>query len=149
MIRISPIPPLGPQPHDRLWGQAGNTPSRSRIRMTSKIVDILVLLLKKVKLKQFPIYIGVQPSHSTIMSFLTDLTPLSVLTSPSTLIEAYWELTKPFNCTRRPCMLWDIRSILGCPAVIGIAVLPEPLTTALSQNHKMKPTINCESSPSP
>jgi hypothetical protein len=49
MIRIKPIPPLGPYPHPRLCGHVGMTPISIRIRIMSKIVpiDMVVLLLKK------------------------------------------------------------------------------------------------------
>jgi hypothetical protein len=46
---MSPIPPLGPYPQDRLCGQAGITPTRAKTRIMSKIVpsDMLCFSLKK------------------------------------------------------------------------------------------------------
>jgi hypothetical protein len=38
MIKTSPIPPLGPYPHDLLCGQAGIIPKSSKTKITSKIV---------------------------------------------------------------------------------------------------------------
>lgn len=35
---ISPTPPLGPYPHDRLWGHTGIIPKSANIKITSKIV---------------------------------------------------------------------------------------------------------------
>jgi hypothetical protein len=40
MINISPKPPLGPYPQPWLCGQAGSAPTKSRIKMISRIVDI-------------------------------------------------------------------------------------------------------------
>lgn len=39
-INISPVPPLGPYPQDRLCGQTGITPNSASTRMMSKIVPI-------------------------------------------------------------------------------------------------------------
>jgi len=38
MINTSPIPPLGPYPHDLLCGQAGIIPRSSKSKMMNKIV---------------------------------------------------------------------------------------------------------------
>ena len=38
MIKISPIPPLGPYPHDLLWGQAGIIPKSAKTKIMSIIV---------------------------------------------------------------------------------------------------------------
>ncbi len=40
MSTISPTPPLGPYPHDRLWGQIGIIPTNASIKIMSKIVPI-------------------------------------------------------------------------------------------------------------
>ena len=48
ITNIRPIPPLGPYPHARLWGQTGMTPKSASIRITSKIVPSIVLSPVKV-----------------------------------------------------------------------------------------------------
>jgi hypothetical protein len=45
IITTSPTPPLGPYPHDRLWGQTGIIPTNASIKITSKIVPIDMIRL--------------------------------------------------------------------------------------------------------
>ncbi len=45
MTKISPTPPLGVYPHERLWGQMGITPKSASIKMISSMVPSDMMLL--------------------------------------------------------------------------------------------------------